>query len=91
MKIVEKGDFTDPKTQMVVETPDENAPGKKKWPKGSLLAKMKRTWPELHKGVKYGMKLPLNIAVHVKDWVLCILHMNLRIVHVPWAICSSTR
>jgi hypothetical protein len=63
---------------MVVAKPDEKAPDKEKWPKGSLLAKMKKTWPELHKGVKYGVKLPVNISI--KDWVLCILHMNLRIV-----------
>lgn len=42
------------------------------------MKKMKLTWLQMHKGIMFG-KFPLwNIPVN--RWVLCILHMNLRIV-----------
>ena len=75
MEIV--AEVTDPSKQMPIACPDSSPPPKKQW-KGSLknLGKDK-TWLEIHKGVIMGHYDLLPGF----DWILCLLHLNLRIVN----------
>ena len=42
------------------------------------MKKLRATWASMHKGVVYG-RFPL-LEIPIEKWVICLLHMNLRIV-----------
>ena len=80
MHIVEKGAVTDAQTEMEVASPGDTPPDKKQW-KGELKrrglgGRVKQSWPEMHKGTRYGARVPLNIELLY--WILCIMHMGCR-------------
>lgn len=76
MIIVEK--VTDHTKQMPIARAGDEPPKKSSWT-GLLASKKKFSWLNLHKGVVYGQHCLLNIPL--TDWVICLLHMNLRIVN----------
>ena len=62
------------KWQMKLAQPGDSQP-----PVGKLLQGRHLTWQEMHFGVAYG-KFPFYDGIEPRDWISCILHLNLRIV-----------
>ena len=77
-QIVEVVEYPD--TQVPIANPDDKEPAKAKWNKTQKTTLKKGTdWVKVHCGIKYG-RTPLINFPEVTDWVMCLLHMNLRIV-----------
>ena len=73
--VATKEEVLDPAKQMVKAAAGDEEP--KSGPVFVWLKKQKLSWLYAHFGIKYGHH-PL-IRVRVKKWVLCILHMDLRV------------
>ena len=65
-----------PTRQMTLAIKDAKAPTKAKWP--TAVKALNQTWPQMHKGVVFGASPPIDLEPW--DWILCVLHLNLRIV-----------
>ena len=74
---------TDPRTEMALAAPDDEAPAKTKW-KHTLLKGNTESWLKIHKGIVYGRSILLQLEPH--RWVPCLLHLNLRIVSAIFQI-----
>lgn len=67
---------TNPLTQMSQSKMGDKAPTKAKWP--AAVKALNKTWPQMHPGIVYGHSPPINLEPW--EWVICVLHLNLRIV-----------
>jgi hypothetical protein len=65
-----------PTRQMPLAIKDGKAPTKAKWP--ATVKALNQTWAQMHKGVVFGASPPIDLEPW--DWILCVLHLNLRIV-----------
>jgi hypothetical protein len=74
MEIVEN--ITDPGKQMLKAVPGAKPPSKGKWP--AAVKALGKTWSQMHKSVVFGASPPINLEPLF--WIICILHLNLRIV-----------
>ena len=72
-----KAEVEHPETEMPVAKPGDAVPSTGKFGATSMK-KLKTTWAQMHRGVVYGLH-PL-LSIPIKKWVICLLHMNLRIV-----------